>query len=627
MFGGRKKSEKILVAVEALKVGDRSEAVKALHAIPRPPLLAREPVFFGDAYAAFVKERRNNLRRAEMKRRLRLQQSGAVDDLSSSDGEVLAGESLKEYQKNWLRIIHMVAFINSRRLAKKMWALEKLRLLLLPIIVKRLSRRRLEQRMQKIKILLLAQMTPLKIEDLLHLEAFLGWDKEHVADALAQFVPLAVSANTTFVSEGEVGGHLYILDQGRVRTCKRVPPGREILVMALQGKRNLSDILKSSFEVINSTSVRGTCFNQLSVLQGSPSYVSFRSCDSGRTLVWYIDSRIYDNIRQRHRHPDFAKKQREALDKLRCDQMLLANPPTTQSLRNCLRNATFACWPEKQLQQLVSCLKPVALRPGEVLLDSSDAVLGNRVVFIASGVVLATIKTGNDASATVTVTLGPWTCIGADGIVVNERKSFILLAKSDVDAYMCGKEDIQQLHNKDPSLLMQSRQGICEQREREMPRGAAIAQVMPHVLQALTRDPAIRTFPDAVIERLCAAAVPVWLPPNEQILSPTIRASIFVIASGVCRAQRVSLNPSTAALEADLNLRSGAVLGTLSVTLELPFPFSVTTRSVVEAYVISPDALAAALRPTSKVQPDYLQKLRECCTVTKNLQVITLPAK
>jgi CRP-like cAMP-binding protein len=610
-----------ITAVEALKAKkDVHEAASLLKATPRPPVLAREPVFFGAAYRQYVAERRNNIARAEMKRRLRLQRrDDAVDDISSSDGEELTGEALRDWQKQWLRIIQMVLFMTSRRLARKMNALETLRRLLLPMLVKRLSRQRLIQRMQKIKILLLAQMTPLCLDDLVHLDVFLGWDRDNVADALQQFSPLAFSADSVLVSEGEKDGSLFILDSGRVRVCKRRPPDRDIVMAALQGKRNLSEALRQCYDVISVGSSKGSCYNSLSVVQGTPAFVSLRSAEEGRTLVWHLEASTYNIIMQRHKHPDFAKARRSLIQDLRCRQMVSANPPTPQALRNCLRNAAFSCWPEKQLQLLIASLKPVALHPGELLLDSSDAVLGQRIAFIAGGVVDVTIKTGNDASAVLHTTLGPWTCFGADAIAVNERKHFHVTAKSEVDAYCCERDDIDLLHSKDPQLLMQSRRGICEQRERAMPHGQAICEQMPHVLEALRRDPALQLLPDNLIELLCASATPIWLPPNEPVLSPNLRASIVVIASGVCRGQRVSLNPSTANLDPDLNLRSGTVMGVMSVALDSTFPFSVTTRSVVEAYSISPSAFSSVLKPAS------LLKVQEYCSFSKMLQVITLP--
>jgi CRP-like cAMP-binding protein len=549
-----------------------------------------------------------------------------------------------------------------------MCALEKLREFFLPIVLRRFSQKRLLTRMQKIKVLLLAQMTPLEVEDLLRLEVFHGWHRDSVTDALGQFTPLAFSADSVIVKEGDAEGGLIVLDSGRVRVCKRRPPDKEVLVAAMSGKKNLSDALKNCYDVISTSSSKGSSFNALSVVQGTPAFTSLRSADEGRTLVWHLDQKIYTSIKLRHSGAAFSKVVLAVTDTLRRTQMVSANAPTPQALRNCLRNAAFSFWPEKQLMLLIGLLKPFPMHPGEVIFSSSDIILGNRIVFIAAGAVdVVVVKNYNSSGSTgaaaeksmmkslsstnffkssgggamnttntnatdneVRAVQGPWTCFGADSIAVNERKHFHVTARSEVDVFVCDRDEYDVLTSKDPQLQLLTRRGIVEARERDMPSGVLVGsgEQVPQVREALRRNPALHMVPDSLITRLCEEAHPMWLPPNEPLLSPNLRASVVIIASGVCRGQRASLNASTQGLDADLNLRGGTVMGVMNVALNTPFPYNVASRSVVEAYSISASAFVAVLSGSGQRsgQVDFLARVQDYCSLSKGLQVITLPS-
>lgn len=188
--------------------------------------------------------------------------------------------------------------------------------------------------------------------------------------------------------EGDSSTSLYARESSRHGRNSFRPP------------RTLKEALRDNVDVIGVLQKRGVVLGLLETLEAEPSFVGYRAAHGKRCLLWQLPRRVL--LEALHKKPK-TPAMGELMRRLRLEQLIMALPPTPQSLRNCDVNVVFRNWTDTALIELVRVLKPASFLPDEIVYDSSSAGM---VVFIARGVGNMVITTSHALAGLVSSSTG-----------------------------------------------------------------------------------------------------------------------------------------------------------------------------------------------------------------------------
>lgn len=228
----------------------------------------------------------------------------------------------------------------------------------------------------------------------------------------------------------------------------------------------------------------------------------------------------------------------------------------------------------------------------------------------------------NDPCALVSTThgelIGPWQSIGDVASLVTERRSYLAIASTPVDAWVCSKDQILSVVQTHPSLLLSIYSSIRQRKVQEVrERGTGMLRLF------LAGDPILKPLAEKArwLDELVECATPFWFPPHELIAgghnsaNAVAPCSIMVFLDGSAYVHRpeakhggMSHNSNGGASSsvrdstkentmADTNLIPGTVLNTAAAILEQPWAhsFHIVAKTPVDGYEITTDALSGLL--------------------------------
>lgn len=220
-----------------LRWNERVAVTAELKKTPKPPLLINKSVFLDESYKSFVKHRRVEKLEYDMKEKLVAVESGrfTTDDLAGGDGGDLRGEDLRNFQRMWLIMVKLVAFLKLRSLAMQFKAMLTLRRVLAPKIRAMYVKRRRAQREQTAVQMFKGTMTPVTVEFLKSIPFFALLEDAILADLVDHFTP-ACRINE-FVIDERAMDDVFILDQGSVAVTKRHTPTTDVIATLFATKK------------------------------------------------------------------------------------------------------------------------------------------------------------------------------------------------------------------------------------------------------------------------------------------------------------------------------------------------------------------------------------------------------
>lgn len=568
----------------------RLKTAETLHCTPRPPVLRSECLFFDAAYSTVVARRRRSLLDADATRRKHLLTS-IENDLR---GFRLHQEERQKCQEMWLIIINLVGFMKLHTMANEVMALATLRRVFGPIVYRVSMKKRKMLRLKLLALEFADTMKPLNVDSLRAFPAFSGWCDRHIARIIPKFTIQGVTDGMILVPEATSHGDLYILDNGQVEICCRQ--------RSWDPKRKRGEDL---FTIIGTVSP-GESFGELGLFWEKPSRVAYRA-RGRRVLCWKLANEVYHEALKLV-SPEEISQRPKLLMELRRKEMSLLLYPAPEALQNCGQNTLFRNWNPVQLKQLIQCLKPVCFSSGETIFHENEpctsmlfvaegcvSLIAHRQIFSRSVNVAHSGRlavTRPTTQQTIVHYEGPWFCIGQGSIVTQDPRRTTAVARTDVDGWLCSRNDLMQQLLSDPRLHLAVKSAISEIKEQYLVEdGTAELRVM------LKRDPIFSFLTQETISAIISHAKPRWFSASESMIDTSLPASILVITKGFVRVRPTAVKTAD---DCPGQVGPGCVCAAGASVLGENWSFHFTLESIsqVDAWEIPGSSVHKAIRAT-----------------------------
>lgn len=231
---------------------ERVQVTEILKKTPKPPLLVNKSVFSDAIYGELVREKRLELaQQARKKAAMMASRNDDEDGINQSGGAggglggagldgcgmggEMRGEDIRNFQKQWLVMASLVAFIKLRELARQHAALRKLKDLLTPKIHALYARKRRIAREKTVLGLFGDTMHPITVATMRTMPLFRDLDDGHLESIAPQWTACC-NIDEFIIDERESDADLFVLDQGVVEITKRRVPTLDVLAQMMASK-------------------------------------------------------------------------------------------------------------------------------------------------------------------------------------------------------------------------------------------------------------------------------------------------------------------------------------------------------------------------------------------------------
>jgi CRP-like cAMP-binding protein len=506
---------------DAERHGERVDTVRSLAELPRPPIgVQGGSVFMTANYRRVVSMKRREVQQREaLAVRARFTQ-----DLQGPPETIVSEEAAKaaaaQRQKQWFAISEMVKFVIIHERIAKVSAMNTLRQLLGPVI--RRARIAVRRNHREALILHVCQneMAPLSAVELQQTPFFRRWPLDAVIELLPQCTPMVALAGSRIIPHTATAAYHHdvcIVDNGAVDMMAPVTP----------------DARSSNFagEVpvlppLHRFAQRMEVFGELSIVDDMP-YAEFR-VHTSRLLYWRVARAdilaLWNKLSTQSRI--------ETACEVRALYIPWLNPPAPASLQNCGSNTFFTHFCDHDIAQLQLLLRPVSFPEGHAIYAPGDDA--TFFFFVVRGMVdvLEPDVGASTADGSIamlrTARLGPWSCIGHEGVTTVDKRSSLVRAATVVDAWVCQRTAFLELLMSNAALFLDLKALVRESNTERM------LSKRDKLFAALRCDSTFAALHADTLRVAISKAVPQWSAAGETVQKHD-SASFLVLTQGVAR--------------------------------------------------------------------------------------------